>query len=192
MEGLDRERIIDGLREVIRRAESAGVRGIQLYIVGGAALALHYFERDTTRDIDARFEGSEELSPLVDQIANDLGWTDDWLNDDGSQFVPYYGDTIDWVEIYRGDSVTVYVAPPDVLLAMKLNAYERRTDADADDIEGLIPIVGITSVDEADELVERYFPGDSVGVKTERFLRRIFSEGVPATRPTPPQVTLEP
>jgi len=190
MEGLDRERILEGLQEIIQRAESAGVSGVRLYIVGGAALSLRYFERDATRDIDARIEGSEQLAPLVQQIANELGWTDDWLNDKASQFVPFYGAAVDWDPIYQSEKVTIFVAPPDLLLAMKLNAYEKRTEADADDIVGLLPIVGVASLESADTLIDRYFPGDSVGTRTAGFLNRIFEAGVPERRAAPPPIEL--
>jgi hypothetical protein len=49
---LDRDDLVQGLREVVaelhRLGQPAGIR-----IVGGAALALRYFDRRTTSDIDA-------------------------------------------------------------------------------------------------------------------------------------------
>jgi hypothetical protein len=48
---LDRDDIIAGLRDLISELRSAGeIAGIRL--VGGAALALRYFDRGTTRDLD--------------------------------------------------------------------------------------------------------------------------------------------
>ena len=52
MTALERADIIEGLRELViqlqREGEVAGVR-----LVGGAALALRYFDRGVTRDLDA-------------------------------------------------------------------------------------------------------------------------------------------
>ncbi len=49
---LDRDDLIDGLREIVAelraRGEHVGIR-----IVGGAALSLRYFDRASTVDIDA-------------------------------------------------------------------------------------------------------------------------------------------
>lgn len=48
---LDRGDIIIGLRELVAELRDAGeVAGIRL--VGGAALALRYFDRGTTQDLD--------------------------------------------------------------------------------------------------------------------------------------------
>ncbi|GAA2975833.1 hypothetical protein JOD63_000545 [Microbacterium terrae] len=48
---LDRDSIIDGLRDLIAELRDAGeVAGIRL--VGGAALALRYFDRATTQELD--------------------------------------------------------------------------------------------------------------------------------------------
>lgn len=49
---LDRDDIITGLRELIAELRDARqVAGIRL--VGGAALALRYFDRGTTQDLDS-------------------------------------------------------------------------------------------------------------------------------------------
>jgi hypothetical protein len=48
---LDRAAIISGLRDLVAELRDAGdVAGIRL--VGGAALALRYFDRGTTQDLD--------------------------------------------------------------------------------------------------------------------------------------------
>lgn len=51
---LDRDDLIDGLREIVARVRSAGLTGVTIEIIGGAALRLAYIERATTVDIDAR------------------------------------------------------------------------------------------------------------------------------------------
>ena len=49
----DRDLLEEGLRQLVTRLRESGTRsGIR--IVGGAALALRYFERESTVDIDAR------------------------------------------------------------------------------------------------------------------------------------------
>ncbi len=50
---LDRQDLIGGLREVIRRAWLPESTGISIRIVGGAALRMARFERAATYDIDA-------------------------------------------------------------------------------------------------------------------------------------------
>ena len=59
--GLDNDDIADGLREIIVRARAAGLQGVSVQIIGGAALKLAYFDRAITVDIDARLTPSAEL-----------------------------------------------------------------------------------------------------------------------------------
>jgi len=65
---LDRNDIIMGLRELISELRAKGeVAGIRL--VGGAALALRYFDRGTTQDLDTLAEPLPAVSsecPLVE------------------------------------------------------------------------------------------------------------------------------
>lgn len=59
---LDRDDLIDGLRELVAELHAAG-EPVGLRIVGGGALSLRHFERRTTVDIDA-----VQVSP-GDQVA---------------------------------------------------------------------------------------------------------------------------
>jgi Nucleotidyltransferase of unknown function (DUF6036) len=53
--GFDRDKIMELLTELGRRLSAKGVAG-RLYVVGGAAMALEFDTRRTTRDIDAIFD----------------------------------------------------------------------------------------------------------------------------------------
>jgi hypothetical protein len=77
---LDRDDLIDGLRDVIRGAREQGITGVSIRIVGGAALRLAHFDRDTTSDIDAQIEPIDRLAPIIEAIARNHGWPTDWLN----------------------------------------------------------------------------------------------------------------
>jgi hypothetical protein len=50
---LDRDDLISGINSVIQKLTTAG-QPAGIRIVGGAALALRYFDRRTTADIDAQ------------------------------------------------------------------------------------------------------------------------------------------
>lgn len=54
-ESLGRDDLLVLLEEVSRDLESRGIRG-DLFVVGGAAMALAYSTRRFTRDVDAVFE----------------------------------------------------------------------------------------------------------------------------------------
>jgi hypothetical protein len=91
MTRFDRDGLVTGLRHLVARLSETGERsGIR--IVGGAALALRYFERESTVDIDAHPIGEPELVLAAGrEIAEANGWPDDWLNNQAAGFIPEYG-----------------------------------------------------------------------------------------------------
>ncbi|MDQ1546592.1 MAG: hypothetical protein QOH69_1496 [Actinomycetota bacterium] len=147
---LDRQDLIDGLREVVRLAHEQGITGVSIRIVGGAALRLAYFERKTTADIDDQIEPVAQIMPIIEQIALDRGWPTDWLNNKAVGFIPAWGQIVDWEPIFDDENVSISVAPIDALLAMKLNAA--RPGRDTDDITKLLALNEIENVGAAEAL----------------------------------------
>ena len=119
---LARQDLIDGLREVVRAAQKQGISGVSIRIVGGAALRLAHFDRETTADIDAQIEPMDHLVPIIEAIARNRGWRSDWLNNKAVMFIPTWGQAVDWEPILDDANVSIAIAPVDALLAMKLNA----------------------------------------------------------------------
>ena len=78
----DRGAIIIGLRDLVAELRDAGeIAGIRL--VGGAALALRYFDRGTTQDLDVLHihPGSDEsVAAAAERVAFKHGWDAKWLN----------------------------------------------------------------------------------------------------------------
>ncbi|AYF97383.1 hypothetical protein [Protaetiibacter intestinalis] len=184
MPRLEREDIVWGLRELVARARAAGIVGARIYIVGGAALRLAYFDRPATGDIDARIHLAAELQPIIDEIANQRGWMRGWLNSAAEKFIPGYGSPVEWVPVLDDQSVSVWIAPADTLLAMKLKAMEGRRGRDEDDVAYLLAINGIASAEEAEELLGSFFPGDALNDRAYATLIRIIDDGLPP--PVPP------
>lgn len=180
---LDRQDLIDGLRELVRLAHENGITGVSIRIVGGAALRLVYFERATTADIDAQIEPITQITPIIERIALDHGWPTDWLNNEAVGFIPAWGQTVEWEPIFDDDNVSISVAPIDALLAMKLNAA--RPGRDTDDIVQLLALNDMNTADEAENLFERYYPGDALPSRSLELLDRLFALGLPAKPATP-------
>ena len=189
---LDRDDLIDGLREIVAELHAAG-EPVGLRIVGGGALALRHFDRRTTVDIDAVqvSPGDEGLVvAAAERIAERRGWQLDWLNFKAAQLAPWWGRDIRWETIHHDDLVTIEVAPADALLAMKLKAS--RPGRDTDDIRQLLAVCGIHSVEAADALFTQFFPGDSLTDRAWRMVECILAAG-PLTPPvTPPAADLQP
>lgn len=192
MTRLERDDIISGLRELVVRAHAAGITGARVHIVGGAALRLAYFDRPATRDIDARIQPADALQPIVEGIGVERGWDTDWLNGDAVKFIPGYGAAVNWLPLHHDEHVSIWVAPTDTLLAMKLKAIEGRRGRDEDDVAHLLAITGITTADEAEKLLDSFFPGDALNERALATLESIMAKGLPVVPPAPPLPELDP
>lgn len=189
MTDLTRDDMIEGLRELVRelhaRGEAGGVR-----IVGGAAMLLRYYgERRVTPDIDAKLHPEAPAIRIAEDIARRRGWNDDWLNAKAATFIPIAID-VGWEPLYDDDDVSVWVISPEALLAMKIRA-SRPTRDDAD-IAMLLAITGIHTVDEAEALYERYYPGELPKDLAYVMLEDIFAAGLPEPPIAPPLPDLRP
>ena len=102
---LDRQDLIDGLREVVRQSHERGITGVSIRIMGGAALRLAHFERATTADIDAQIEPMNQIAPIVEQIGKDRGWSADWLNNEAVGFIPAWGRSVEWEPLLDDERV---------------------------------------------------------------------------------------
>lgn len=185
---LSRDDIIDGIRELIIRLKGAG-NTATIQIVGGAAIALTVDgDRLATADVDGPITPLEEVEAVAVQIAEERGWPSDWVNDKAKIFLPDgMGRSAEWVTLYDRDGILVQAASPAMLLAMKLRAVERRGLRDIDDVAVLLAVTGIESADEAEDLLNEFFPGEDLGPKTHERVRALLEAGLPSPhRPTPP------
>jgi hypothetical protein len=148
-----RGRIIAALQALGAELTSVGIRG-QVFIVGGAAMALAYSTRRVTRDIDAVFEPKTAIYQAAERVAERLQLPEDWLNDGVKGFLP--GADRDAVPLPEVDGIEVTTASPRYLLAMKLLAM--RFGEDDDDIGILLRQTGIRTPHEALALLVRMYP----------------------------------
>lgn len=185
---LNREDIVDGLRELIAELRTAGeVAGIRL--VGGAALALRYFDRGTTQDLDALHvqPGTDEaVADAAARVADQRGWNPAWLNFavEQADALPTLGRrAVEWETIYDRDGIVIQVAAKEAMLAMKLRA--NRPGRDTNDIRQLLRLCAITTLDEAEELYEDLYPGDQLTDRAAGMVTTILDAGLPDEVPPP-------
>ena len=95
-----------------------------------------------------------------------------WLNDAVKGFLP--GPDPDAQRFYDSRSLTVDVASPRYLLAMKL--FSSRVESDADDIMLLYRQVGFTTVEEGLDLVESVYQGRTIDAKVQFLLTEIVEQ----------------
>lgn len=176
-----RTEILAALQALGDELSSQGVHG-QIFIVGGAAMALAYSTRRVTKDIDAVFEPKGAIYDAAAKVAEDLGLPEDWLNDAAKGFMPGADEDPRPVPNIRGIEITT--ASPQYLLAMKLMAM--RLGEDDEDIETLIRECGLHSAQEALEVLARMYPTREPLVKTQFFLEELFGPAGTTKRPPMP------
>jgi hypothetical protein len=185
---LDREDIISGLRELIVELQSRG-SSARISIVGGAAIVLTlHADRRSTVDIDGPLEPADRVLDAASVITARRGWRADWINDSAKIFLPSgFGSRVaEWTTIYDHRGIHIEAATPDTLLAMKLNAAQRRGNREAEDLAVLLPLCGIDSPDAAEEHFHDYYPGDDFTERTYRIVERLLEIG--AAPPVPPRL----
>jgi hypothetical protein len=180
---LDRDALLDAFDRIGRAAALAGTK-LQIAVYGGSALMLASNFRFATEDVDV----SELEHPLpgwlatvVDEIAKENGWLDDWFND-GVAFhlSPLADRALDHLEFgtFPRDGtppgLAVSVPSAEYLLALKLKAARvtdpLRGETERLDILNLMKVVGISTVEDAIALLGRYFPVSAASSEKQRFL----------------------
>lgn len=150
---LDAERVRALFQELSDRLEARGVRA-QLFVVGGAAMALAYQPGRLTRDVDALFVPAPEVRLAAEEVSAAHGLEPDWLNDAAKGFLP--GPDEHPATVFESESLLVQVPSPEYLLAMKLHAS--RDERDLDDAATLFARLGYTTASQAIDLLKRTYP----------------------------------
>jgi hypothetical protein len=145
MSGLNVERVSALLTELGERLSGRGIEA-EIYVVRGAAMMLAYDRDRLTKDIDAVGVPQEEIDVEVRAMAadhRDLG--PDWLNAKVLPMLPR-GVDAEQLQVLGGPGLTVNVASPKWLLAMKARAA--RDERDLDDLWVLCQVLGLRTTDE--------------------------------------------
>lgn len=137
---MDRATIVEALTALGAELAAGGQAG-ELYVVGGAAIALAYDERRSTRDVDAVFEPKAAVYDAAERIAEQLGLAPGWLNDAVKGFLGGPDDGA--VEVLDVPGLRVAAASPRMLLALKVLAH--RVGEDEDDVRLLARALGLDS-----------------------------------------------
>jgi hypothetical protein len=112
----------------------------------------------------------DAVDAIVREIAIEREWPDDWFNAKATMFLPAYGEPFAWRTLLEIGVVRILVAPPDVLLAMKLLAGRGRRDLP--DVGPLIVECEIVTTSAAIELFESFYPHDEMSGKSLAWLKQ--------------------
>ncbi|MEV6969114.1 DUF6036 family nucleotidyltransferase [Hamadaea sp. NPDC051192] len=167
---LDRTAIEHAFRRLGERLATRGIVA-DLYVFGGAAMALAYDARRSTRDIDAVFQPHGVVLDEAKAVAAELGLPQWWLNEQASVYVAPGGDP-DAPRVFDHPGLRVAAASPEHLLAMKVFAARRR---DGEDIRFLVQKLGLTSADAVFALCAEVFPEEEVPDRARLIVEDIFA-----------------
>ncbi len=149
---LDAERLRELFRELSDRLAERDQRA-QLFVVGGAAMALEYDGSRATRDVDAAFAPAPEVRRIAEEISGTYDLEPDWINDAAKGFMP--GPDEAPRTVFESEALLVQVPSPEYLLAMKLHAA--RDERDLADAVILFTASGYTTAEEALALLRRRY-----------------------------------
>lgn len=166
---MDRREIIDALTALAVELDRRGVSG-EMYIVGGAAIALAFDERRATRDIGAVFEPKSVIYKAAEMVAAQRGLPGGWLNDAVKGFLK--GDDPNAAPVLDLPGLRCLAASPQTLLALKVLAH--RVGEDEADLRLLANELGIERAEEVLAIAERTY-GDRLDPAARFFVEQVFS-----------------
>jgi predicted nucleotidyltransferase len=168
---LSKEDILSNLQRLGELLKEHGLQG-EIILIGGAAMCLVHSARDMTKDVDALYAPKREINQLVAQIADERGLPEDWLNDGVKGFVTEGAPSEDFMTL---DGLKVMTVTPEYLLAMKLLSA-RYGEKDAEDVCFLLDKLQISNMEEASELLLRFYPVEQILPKTRYLLEEYFAD----------------
>lgn len=169
--GFDRDKIIELLTELGRRLSAKGIAG-RLNIVEGAAMALEFDTRRTTRDIDAVLHPPTTVAQEAASMAQELGLPPGWLSAAAAPFIPLPDDDPVSLDV---EGLQVALSSPANLLAMKMAAGRPQ---DFTDLLVLFRHLKIRSAEQAVGIAQRTYGEDSVVLSEPRESLLLLAESV--------------
>lgn len=165
---MDRGEIITALTALAGELRRRGISA-EMYVVGGAAIALAFDERRSTRDVDAVFEPKAAVYEAAAAVSEQHGLPGGWLNDAVKGFLA--GDDPAAAPVLDLPGLRCLAASPETLLALKVLAH--RVGEDEDDLRLLASELGLESADRVLAVAERTY-GDRLDPAARFFVEQVF------------------
>ena len=163
--------LVEALTDLGHQLEQRAIRA-RLYVVGGVVMVLAHDSRDATADVDGDFYPHDEVIEVARDVARDRGLPADWLNAAARGFIPVFKSP-EWRPLFTFGTLDVLAADDRTLLAMKIRASRGRRDEP--DIALLLERCEITTVDEAFDLYDEYFPEDPAPARARVIIEFLLS-----------------
>ncbi len=147
-------------------------RGVvaDVFVVGGAAMALAYDATRVTRDVDATFMPHGIVIEEARHVEDDLGLPSWWLNEQASVYISGKDDP-GKRRVFDHPGLRVMAASPAHIFAMKALAARTR---DIDDLRVLADIIGVNHADQALQACADFYPDEPVPQRSAAVLQELF------------------
>ena len=147
-------------------------RGVvaDVFVVGGAAMALAYDATRVTRDVDATFLPHGIVIEEARHVADALGLPYWWLNEQASIYISGKDDP-GKRRVFDHPGLRVMAASPEHVFAMKALAARTR---DIDDLRLLAGMAGVRSSADALRICAEFFPDEPVPQRSAAVLQELF------------------
>lgn len=181
--GLTRESILLALQEVSDRLGAKGTPG-KILLLGGAAMIMKFQNRPGTKDIDAITEPKTVIREVSNEMAEEYGLPDGWLNDAAKGFMPDSSKCS-----YSAEGMPVFpnlkvLAPSaGMLFAMKAlatrieNSPDGEMSRDLKDLRSLAKELGVKNQDDAERIIRAFYPPERIPQRFWYALEEILEEG---------------
>lgn len=170
---MDRDEILAALADVGQHLHDRGLQG-EVYVVGGAAFALAYHLRRTTRDVDAVFAPKMAIYEAAAAVAAERGLPPDWLNDAVKGHL--LDQDPDAAEVAELPGLRVLVASPRMLLALKVIAH--RLGEDAEDVRRLADMLDLSSAGDVLDVVVDIAGEERLTAQSRFFVEAIMDRSI--------------
>jgi hypothetical protein len=125
-----------------------------------------------TRDVDAFFRPASVIRKAAARVADRTGIPRDWLDDGVKGYLSPRGDYDPFLDL---TNLKVFVARPEYVLSMKCAAMRLGEEFhDLDDVRFLLRYLNIFSLEQAMEVVTRYFDESRLPAKTRLALEELL------------------
>jgi hypothetical protein len=165
-----RAEIVQALTALAAELEKREITA-EMYVVGGAAIALAFDERRATRDVDAVFEPKRAVYEAAATVAERSGLPEGWLNDAVKGFLE--GDDPAASPVLDLPGLRCLAASPEKLLALKVLAH--RVGEDEEDVLLLATHLGLQRADQVLEVAESIY-GERLDPAARFFVEQLFDE----------------
>ena len=157
-------KLFDRLNEKLRQADQHA----EVYIVGGAMMALAHDAQRVTDDVDSHIRrGRDAVNRAVAEIAGEVGLSKYWLNE--AVTLRHLPEDPDRGErrVYTNTHLTIDGASTRRMIAMKLHAGR---SPDLADLDILLKAAGVTTRREAERLHELTYGSEPMAAEADLYL----------------------